>query len=233
MENSLKQRIVGAVVLIALAVIFLPSILKEKTNQAPFQTKIPAKPIESIETKLSEETIQKNKQTQQALDNLDEKLARKSKTPAPVTQSLPIEANQNSSITQQSTANETAHVKSKPKDGESSNNKAQESLLETMNKNADSNEVPQTIGEQFKDAAWVIQIASLSSKENAIALVEKLKKAGHKAYRRKAINKQGKSILRVFVGPYIKKSGAKKALPKINEVSSLSGIVLPFDPINH
>ena len=79
MENSLKQRIVGAVVLIALAVIFLPSILKDKDKQVPFQSKIPPKPISSIETKLPEDVIRQNKQTQASLDQLEQKIHRKTK----------------------------------------------------------------------------------------------------------------------------------------------------------
>ncbi len=222
MENSLKQRIVGAVVLIALAVIFLPSILKEKTNPAPFKTKIPAKPIESVETKLSDEVIEKNKQTQVALDNLDEKLKRKTKSVESETR-----------IASKEVASKEVISKVIQTKANNEQSKAERVKADATKEIIDKNEVPQTIGEQFKDAAWVIQIASLSSKENAVALVNKLKKAGYKAYRRKAKNKQGKSILRIFVGPYIKKMGAQKALPKVNKLSSLSGIVLPFDPINH
>ena len=44
MENSLKQRIIGAIVLVALGVIFLPTVLKEKTSNGVFESKIPEKP---------------------------------------------------------------------------------------------------------------------------------------------------------------------------------------------
>jgi len=73
MENSLKQRLVGALVLIALAVIFLPPILKEKTQQEPFQSQIPAKPIELINTKIDESLAKKNQQLQESLDQLETK----------------------------------------------------------------------------------------------------------------------------------------------------------------
>ena len=214
MENSLKQRIVGAIVLIALAVIFLPSILKEKTNQAPFQSKIPPKPIASIETKLSEEVIKKNNETQASLDKLDEKLKRKTKQTTESTNTSSID-------------------NSKDFSQEPTKTKAQETVKETIKTASNKKQINPTIGEQFKQAAWVIQIASFSSKENAVAFVDKLKKAGQKAYRRQVKNNKSQSIFRIFVGPYIKKNGAKKALVKVNKISSMSGIILPFDPVNH
>jgi DedD protein len=223
MENSLKQRIVGAVVLIALAIIFLPSILKEKTNPAPFQTKIPAKPIESMETNLPEEIVLKNKQTQLALDNLEEKIKRKTKETT-TEKTLVTKV----TTAKQEASSDVARVKKVAEDAQPVSKETNTAKISES-----TQAVPQTIGKQFKDAAWVIQIASLTSKENAIALVNKLKGEGHKAYRRNAKNKQGKSIVRVFVGPYIIKTRAQEALPKINKISSLSGIVLPFDPINH
>lgn len=225
MENSLKQRIVGAVVLIALAVIFLPSILKEKQNQQPFQSKIPPKPIQNIERTISEEAKSKNEQTQLSLDELESKTKeRKSKV---------IKLADSDSKVVDKTESES-EAKQLAKDKETQPTKIVPIKTEQMSNNELETDDPiATIGEQFKKAAWVIQIASFSNKSNAVSFVDKLKDAGHKAYRRKNLNPKGKTIYRIFVGPYIKKQGALDALIKVNKISSLSGIILAFDPIKH
>ncbi|PHS20060.1 MAG: hypothetical protein COA86_01880 [Kangiella sp.] len=75
MENSLKQRIIGAIVLVALGVIFLPSILKEKTSNGVFESKIPKKPpiiadykmdTFKIDELLAEENLEAKKIQEQA-----------------------------------------------------------------------------------------------------------------------------------------------------------------------
>jgi len=75
MENSLKQRIIGAIVLVALGVIFLPSILKEKTSNGIFESKIPKKPpiiadykmdTYKIDELLAEENLEAKKIQEQA-----------------------------------------------------------------------------------------------------------------------------------------------------------------------
>ncbi len=203
MENSLKQRIVGAVVLIALAVIFLPAILKEKEQQEPFISKIPAKPIESLPKELPEEVIEKNKKVQQSLDQLE-------------VQEIKQKLNDSNAI--ENDIKETA-----------------ESKVETEVKNEIINQdsvekTTKTIGTNFQDAAWIIQIASFSNKDNAVSFVEKLKTAGHKTYRQDIKNDQNKMIYRVYTGPYIRKEDAEKALKKVNQDSKLSGIIMLFDP---
>ncbi len=62
MENSLKQRIIGAIVLAALAIIFLPAILKEKASNGTFESKIPEKPQELEEYRVDTDKIEKLKQ---------------------------------------------------------------------------------------------------------------------------------------------------------------------------
>ena len=63
----------------------------------------------------------------------------------------------------------------------------------------------QTIGKNFKDAAWVIQIASFSSLDNAKRLVSKLKDKGYKAYRRNGVNQAGKRIFTYILRPLHRK----------------------------
>ncbi|MCW8879917.1 MAG: SPOR domain-containing protein [Kangiellaceae bacterium] len=209
MENTLKQRIVGAVVLIGLAVIFLPAILKEKTQKEPFQSQIPAKPIELIEQELSESSKEKIAHTQNELNKLESK-ARKARQTDTGSQTEENEATQEKKQPVKVTA---------PK--------------QDISVPQAEPQVEQTIGKNFKDAAWVIQIASFSSLDNAKRLVSKLKEKGYKAYRRNGVNQAGKRIFRIFCGPYIEKSRAEKDLNNVSQLSETKGILIPFDPTKH
>ena len=207
MENSLKQRIVGAIVLIALGVIFLPVILKEKTEREPFETQIPAKPISLVERKVDEQAKIQNTEMNKKLDKVEAE-ARKSKTKDTIKPSI------------EQTAENLAETDTKAADSA----KASEIAPDTT---------PQTIGKNFTDAAWVIQVASFSSMDNAKKLVSNLKSAGHKAYRRDGKNKQGRVIHRIYVGPYIDKSRANNQLGAVSKISQSKAILLAYDPTKH
>ncbi len=99
MENSLKQRIVGAIVLVALGVIFLPSILKEKTSNGIFESKIPKKPRVITDYKMDtfkidellaeEDIVAKNiqKKAEKARLQIDEKVDE------PIIKEQPVKSN--------------------------------------------------------------------------------------------------------------------------------------------
>ncbi len=217
MENSLKQRLVGALVLIALAVIFLPPILKEKTQQEPFQSQIPAKPIELINTKIDESLAKKNQQLQESLDQLETKQRKRKSIDITEEGSLINKVKQTVPIQIQT---EPAQVKESDK---TRRVKAQEGSSVTE---------PKTLGKNFKDAAWVIQIASFSNQENATNFVDKLKASGHPAYKKQA-KQNNKAIYRIFVGPYVDKQDAQKTLKSVNKLSPSTGMLQVYDPSKH
>lgn len=216
MENSLKQRVVGAVVLIALAVIFLPAILKEKAEREPFESQIPAKPISLVEHQVAEETAAKNEQISEQLDKLEEQ---EQKLPPKKSQEKISNTNsQESTDSLQDSAASAAESKSKA----------------VAKKQADDKRaIKKQLGAAYKDAAWVIKVASFSNLDNAKKMVEQLKKKGHKAYRRSGKNQQGKTVYRIYVGPYIEKSRASAKLSSISKLSQSQAILLVFDPTKH
>ncbi|WP_444998353.1 SPOR domain-containing protein [Aliikangiella sp. IMCC44359] len=225
MENSLKQRIVGAIVLIALAVIFLPAILKEKTKRPPFESQIPEKPTSLVEYEISEGTIKKNKLVEQQLNKLEGK--------ANKIDELKQDPEEALAITEDGEENnaETAIIAASS-DSESRKTKSQPSTKVELSQQK-KQVVEETIGKPFKQAGWVIQVASFSNIENAKNLVKKLKKAGYKAYRRKYKSDKGKVVYRIYVGPYIEKSQASEQLAKVSETAQGKAIIKVFDPIKH
>lgn len=247
MENSLKQRIVGAVVLIALAVIFLPSILKEKNHQEPFFSEIPAKPVELLDHEIAEDVREKNRLAQKQLDSIDEQHKKHQELILEQDES-PVEntgtTNTNIVTDKQDIPTATDVSKEKEQGTDKEPQKAKIATKVTQEPAAKTNQAivkegdsvknaGKTIGQQFKDAAWVIKIASFSNKKNAVSFVNKLKSAGHRAYQRRASDNKGKPLFRIYAGPYIEKKEALEALTQVNQMSSSSGILLPYDPIKH
>lgn len=225
MENSLKQRIIGAVVLIALAIIFLPSILKEKAVNGTFESKIPAKPEElqnyKIDTKKIDDLITANQKSKDdhPQNNHDE----------PTTKSTKEQATDSKLIATTSAKSTTETQAEKAKQSQAKTEKAEQ---KSAHSDGGSPATKTKINDQYKDAAWIVQVASFAKEANAINLVKKLQDKKYKSYRRK-VNADGKIVYRVFVGPYIHKKDANKVVSKISKLSESTAMIKPFDPVEH
>lgn len=224
MDNSLKQRIIGAVVLIALAIIFLPSILKDKVVKGTFESKIPAKPEElqtyKIDTKKIDDLIAENKKNQESQE-VDGSTQSKVNTKQTSLLNEQKETSSSSNVAEAKEQIKTKVLSSTEKVAQSS-----------ATGKKDAKTVKSKISEDYKDAAWIIQVASFAKQTNAVNLVKKLQNKKYKSYRRK-VTADGKVVHRVFVGPYIHKKDASKVLKKISQLSESSALIKPFDPVEH
>ncbi len=207
-ENSLKQRIIGAVVLIALAIIFLPAILKEKISNGEFESKIPKMPPILEEYQVDTDAI--DRLAKQPTSQLEQELAKQE---------------------QQVAKRDAAEQKSLEKSTRKSNPSAESSPQSSL-KPANVKTHKESLSPDFQDAAWVLQVASFSQSANAKKLVKKLKKQGLKAYRR-SISVKGKKLYRVFVGPFVDKAQATKNLKQVSNISQTEAIIKAFDPNYH
>jgi DedD protein len=72
---------------------------------------------------------------------------------------------------------------------------------------------------------WHIQVASFAKPKNAIALRDKLRKAGYKAFDRPAAD--GEHI-RVFVGPSTQRASLEQKLSAINKTFKIKGQLVPY-----
>jgi len=236
MENSLKQRIIGAVVLAALAIIFLPAILKEKTSNGTFESQIPDKPealkTYRVDTQKVDSLIKESDLKRREIEKQKPELSiSEINNPELNSSDLELSKQINSDITVDSSVNKDEQPKAVTQAGKSEVASQEEELANTETKPT-SDDKKTTIGEKFTDAAWVVQVASFSNESNAIKMVDKLKKGSYKAYRRK-ITTNKRVVFRVFVGPYIEKHKAKASLTEISKLSQSDAVIRPFDPIKH
>lgn len=97
------------------------------------------------------------------------------------------------------------------------------SLGQVSNQNTDA---VQPIAE-----AWVVQLGTFSNKHNANQLLKRLQANGFTSYQyqNKVANK---TLIRVYVGPEVKKSEAQKLQQLLLQKMRLKGTLVPFNPLN-
>ena len=200
MNQGAKQRIVGTVALLALALIFLPIIFDgEGSYQAQVSSRIPETPIISI---LPEPT-QSRPVMVGNVETIEPEVA--------TTVSLIEEVAE--LVEEPSVAIATAEPISDVEITESAP--------------AFSREVLQ-LSDAGLPQGWVVRLGSFSDSENASNLVTKLQDAGYKAYSRVMRSSQ-EALTGVFVGPWLDRGQVNEYQQKLQEEFSLAGLVVRYE----
>ena len=80
---------------------------------------------------------------------------------------------------------------------------------------------------QYQDSAWIIQLMALKNHDNAVALVEDLKKRGYQAHVKKE-----NTFTRVIVGPDVSKTKLEQQVKELQKITGSKGQLLKFKPLN-
>jgi DedD protein len=203
--SALKNRLVGTIIIVALAVIFLPDFLdgKKQTNREPFVSvpaNPPIKPIVEPEPFPSERVARAavpevEVEEAEALDDVYESQEK---------------AELQASELQASDDTQTNSTSPEP-----NNELASQTVIEASNDLAE------------EDAGWVIQLGSFRHEKNVKSLLAKLERAGYRAFSRKIQTSSG-LLNKVFVGPDLDKQKLESALPHLKELTKLKGKVTTF-----
>ncbi len=207
LDKGLKQRMVGALVLLALAVIFLPMLLTREDElrqvvvdapampQAPSMPQIEMQPVTVPEPQvLPQEPVP------------DEPIAELPGTPA---ETAPApESVAGSPVPVEPAA--AAPPPSAPPPAQAS------APVQAPVSRLDANGVP---------VSWSVQLASLSSRSGAENLQKTLRSQGYNAYIRSV-----DGMNRVFVGPLIERLEADRLRDQLNRQHKLKGFVVRFQP---
>jgi DedD protein len=204
-QAPLKQRLVGAIVLVALAVIFIPMILNgEKDDDFLKNTdNIPVKPdrikdIRQIEIK----------QPTKPVDT------------APLRIPVDEHSGEGATVTPKSTQNST--VNRKPVKSQTPA-KTTTTLQETT-KAVPKKKTIQTPATKLA-LAWAVQVGSFSKQKNAINFRDNLRKKGFKTFVEK-IETKGQSTYRVRVGPFIKRQQAENSLKLLQDKHKIKSLLV-------
>ena len=202
MNEKLKQRLVGAVILVSLAIIFIPMLLDggERSSMPTFGSNIPDKPdyqFEPLEIPL------------QSVPPISEERPVLVDKPEPESEKT-ARAEESQKTTESPSPREAGAQKPRPKT----------EPTPTVPKQVSS--TPATDSDQ---TAWVVQVGSFSQSSNALTLRDKLREKGFTAFVEK-VKAGGDMIYRVRIGPELKRENAEKQLQRLQRVMKMKGIVM-------
>ncbi len=200
MHQRLKERLVGAAVLIVIAVIFIPMFLTGPIDTGSItKTNIPERTTEKFNSRLV------------PLNN-------------PVTPDTPMNIDAEAVAGQSNSEDINDEPKIKP-NVETSSTPESINAVETSRKKSEPNKIVQD--KQVGLTAWVVQLGSFSSKVNADKLNLTLRKSGFPAFV-EPLEQNNEVAYRVRVGPELLRADADALLKKIKENTKLDGIVLNY-----
>jgi len=200
MHQRLKERLVGAAVLIVIAVVFIPMLLTGPIDADSItKTNIPERPTEKFNSRLIPITNPVTANTSNTGD-------------AATTEQPPIAEDIKYEIAAKSADN-------LPKKSEATKSTKSQVKNTLENKTVKDKQVGLT--------AWVVQLGSFSSKVNADKLNLTLRKSGFPAFV-EPLEQNKEIVYRVRVGPELLRADADVLLKKIKENTKLDGIVLNY-----
>lgn len=203
MSTPFQNRLVGTVIVAAIAIIFLPDILDgdKKTYQEEFE-RIPDAPKVEFSAKNkqfpSEELNKLPKEEikdESALDDLR-------------------------SVTEQVVENKV----------EAATEETTDVIVEPPIKSQSFAKDEKPLEKAVANTAWVIQLGSFRHQNNVDELVKKLKNAGYRAFTKPIKTKRG-TLTKVFVGPELIKQSLEKKIPALKKLTNVEGKVARFSPV--
>lgn len=217
LDKGMKQRMVGALVLVALAVIFLPMLftredemrqVRVEAPQAPAMPSLPEVKVDPVAVPEPQPLPEEPQQPPVVVNESSAPVATPSQpiTPSPQTQAQVQPKPQTPVPTPAPAAKAETRPAATP---------APAATASAPSK-IDANGLP---------VSWSIQLASLSNRAGAESLQKTLRSQGYNAYIRSAAG-----LNRVYVGPLIERSEAERLRDVINRQQNLKGIVVRFQP---
>ena len=208
LNDGVKQRIVGALVLAALAVIFLPSLFdREGVRYIDVTSQIPPAPdIEPIVIAEPQPVV--GIEPAPAVNEVFQPEFVESATPAPDPEApLPKPAKSEPEVS-------VAQVAPEPEPAKA----AVTAKAEPAKTKLDEHDLPE---------GWVVQVAAYREEGSAERMRAKLLDAGFRAYTRSVDTPKGRFV-RVFVGPKLDKADAQSDKGKLDKLLSTQTLVLRY-----
>ncbi len=211
MNDVLKQRLVGALILVALGVVFWPIIFVEPERRATGEdARIPPRP--RVDTTPVETPGRVGLRPSPELEREAPPPDRPLLTLAPES---PPPAAASSGTAKTAVQPAADHGEAKVP--------VQEKKTRT------EPPVKPVIDDEGIPVVWILRVASVSSAERADDLRKRLLDLGHKAYTRK-VKSGGRTLYRVYVGPKAEKAKLEKIQPAINAEFGVSSLITRYYP---
>lgn len=210
MDQNTKNRLVGVIVIFALAVIFLPMILDGSgVREDNVEVVIPPQPLVSADPEFEPKIIEL-KSSAEALPELE-----------------PRHLDENSSLA----SVESKHTEDAPAPAAPSE-PLEEPAPATVAKAETVNKAPQP--EQREAAkkggdSWVLQVGSFQDRSKALKQRDKLRKSNIAAVFIEQFTINNKSSFRVRLGPFLNRDQTRVAQNKIKAKHDIDGIIMKYE----
>jgi len=215
LDKAYKQRMVGALVLVAVAVIFLPMLFSRQDEARHVQVDAPAAPHAPVapQVKVDPVSVPEQQPLPQEPVPTDEELSPVNQPP-----SMPIAPAPNKTVSQPA-----ATAKAAPTPAPAAAKPAPAAAPAPSAPAASA--ADSKVDANGLSVSWSVQLASLSNRANADNLQKTLRTQGYNAYIRTS-----DGVNRVFVGPLIERAEADRLRDQLDKQQKLKGIVVRFQP---
>ncbi|MEW7866506.1 cell division protein DedD [Aeromonas diversa] len=240
MASQFQNRLVGTVILVALVVIFLPDLLdgnkQQEVEDAAF-AKIPLRPeLEPAKPALQVSgaaDLQATHETAQvtAAQPPEATAGANSWQVEPIAEPVTVQSASAQPSVAQPKSEPPAQPKPKPAE-------VKPKVVES--KPVDKPKPVDPLGELVSSldkskpaspsqGSWIIQLGAFKNVESVNSIVAKLRAAGYPAHTIPRTPRQGE-LNRVVVGPDVSRDKLQGMLPRLNQLTALSGSVVAYSP---
>ncbi|MBX8499759.1 SPOR domain-containing protein [Pseudomonas lijiangensis] len=225
LDKVFKQRMVGALVLIAVAVIFLPMLFTRQDEVRQVQVEAPAAPQAPVAPQVKVDPVpvpepqilpQEPVPGEEDMSSASQLPPSMPIAPAPPVASAPAQA------PAQAAAPAPAPKPAKPAPAATP---AAPAPAPAPAPATTAKAAPSGVDANGLSVSWSVQLASMSNRANADNLQKTLRAQGYNAYIRTA-----DGVNRVFVGPLIERAEADRLRDQLDKQQKLKGIVVRFQP---
>lgn len=244
MASMLKQRLIGAAVLIALGVIFIPMLLTGdgKFLSDEMESNVPPKPMYELE---APKVVPLDKRKLQSSEPVIEPAAQADKMASTALQEDPgqgvIKESEKAQTIKHEPASEPAvkesavsaesKTTSKPASATTEKSKTVKTPATVKSPEPSSKQVekPASVEASKKPvvSGWAVQLGSFSVEKNALKLRDSLRKKGHASFVEE-YTRNGKTSYRVRVGPELTRELANELKKKLKAETKIDGFVVEF-----
>lgn len=220
MNQGTKQRIVGTVVLLALALIFLPIIFDgEGSYQAPLSSRIPEPPVITLlpEPETVRPVLAIANDATSVTPGADPEIA-----PTPIATETVAGVNEPvaAAVSSGSIANGNAAA--------ALGQVVEEQITEVVNSDPAGKQAIPTLDPNGLPQGWSVRLGSFADQSNANNLLQRLLAAGYRAYTREAAS-NGSRMTAVYVGPWLEQESVRQYQKQLQEEFQLSGLVVRYE----
>jgi DedD protein len=209
LSTPFQNRLVGTIIVAAVAIIVLPDLLdgNKKTYQDEFEQIPPPPKVEFVKTTRNFPQDKIVNVTEEILSNdvaLDDELSVADKDAKSKAEAQAVEL-------------ETKRI---------NDSKTKKDIEKKPIIIAPANILPE---KSVLKQAWVVQLGSFRHKKNVAQLLLKLKDNGYTAFTKPIKTKNG-TLIKVFIGPELVQNSLKKKIPALKKLTGVQGKIARFYP---